>query len=209
MANNILQARVTISGTRPLLWHAFGPDSIPLTKQEKTGVAGNDPEEWRKTVLVTPDGQLYVEPTYIFGCVRDGARHTKKGRGSIQPLVAATLQILDDRVLVDRWMPEGVPPTDPAQPVFLHVCSVRNPATKARNVRYRVAASAGWTLSFTALWDKTVVSRGELESAIRDAGALEGIGDGRRIGFGRFILTEFSILDGDKDDMDGRQAPAA
>lgn len=42
---NILNATVSIKGIRPLLWHAFGPDAIPLEKREKTGVAGNDPEE--------------------------------------------------------------------------------------------------------------------------------------------------------------------
>src|SRR5688500_16594047 len=102
--SNIITANIKIVGTRPLLWNAFGPEAIPLDKQEKTGVAGNDPEEWRKTVLITINRQLYVEPTYVFGCLRDGAKHTKKGRGSLQPLIAATLQVLDDRVLVDRFL---------------------------------------------------------------------------------------------------------
>jgi|SRR5581483_1852727 len=190
---NLLQAHVRIQGTRPLLWHAFGPEAIPLTKQERTGVAGNDPEEWHKTVLKTADGQLYVRPTYVFGCIRDGARHTKRGRGSIQSYVTATLQVLDDFVLTDRYMPEGEPLTDPTQPVYLDIQSVKNPSTKARNVRYRIAASKGWTLSFTILWDKTVVSRSEMEAVCIDAGRLAGIGDGRAVGFGRFTVTQFDV----------------
>jgi hypothetical protein len=108
--SNIITAHIKIQGVRPLLWNAFTPEAIPLQKQEKTGVAGNDPEEWKKTVLITKDRQLYVEPTYIFGCLRDGAKHTKKGRGSIQSLVASTLQIVDDRIQVDRFLPEEVDP---------------------------------------------------------------------------------------------------
>lgn len=202
---NILTAQVTIKGVRPLFWHRFGPDSIPLEKQEKTGVAGNDPEEWRKTLLASKNGQLYIEPSYVFGTMRDGAKHTPKKRGSLQPFVAATLQVVDDRVLVDRFFPGfpnghdfdlkavEAPPADPDLPVYLDVRSVKNPATKARNVRYRIAAAAGWSATFSLMWDKTVVSRGEMEAVAGDAGRFVGIGDGRSIGFGRFIVESFEV----------------
>lgn len=192
---SLLTAEVEIRGTRPLWWHAFGPDALPLEKQEKTGVAGHDPEEWRKTVLATGDGRLYLPPTYIFACIRDGAKYTKKGRGSIQATVAATLQVEDDIVYTDRVLPDGEPPCDPTQPVYLDVRGVRNPSTKARNVRYRVAASSGWTATFHLLWNKTIVSRGEMESAANDAGLLCGLGDGRSIGMGRFDVVRFDVAD--------------
>ena len=73
---NILTAQITIEGTRPLLWHAFTPEAIPIGKRERTGTAGNDPAEWRRTVLATPTGQLYLKHTYVFGCLRDGAKFT-------------------------------------------------------------------------------------------------------------------------------------
>lgn len=193
---NTLTAHVTIRGTRPLMWHVFGPDAIALEKKERTGVAGNDPEEWRTTYSATPEGQLYVDPSYIFGTLRDGARHTKKGRGSIQSNVTATLQVVDDFVLTDRYMPtEGDPPTDKTLPVYLDVRSVRNPATKGRNVRYRVAASSGWCMTFTLEWDKTIVSRHEMEAVAIDAGRLVGIGDGRSMGMGRFVVDSFEVED--------------
>lgn len=195
---NLLQAEVTVRGARPLFWHRFGPDALPLEKREKTGVAGNDPEEWKRTVLVTKEGQLFLEPSYAFGCIRDGAKFTKKGKGSIQSMVAATLQITDDKILVDRFLPGGLqtpPPADPDELVYLDVRSVRNPATKARNVRYRVAASPGWTATFHLLWDSTIVSRGEMNAALIDAGRLVGLGDGRSIGFGRFEVVSFEVKD--------------
>lgn len=191
---NILTAQVSIKGLRPLFWHAFGPDAIPLEKQERTGVAGNDPEEWKKTVLALPSGQLYVQASYIFGCIRDGAKYTTRKRGTIQPFVSATLQITDDVVLVDRFMVDPLP-TDPTQPVYLDIRSVKNPATKGRNVRYRVAASSGWLTTFSIFWDKTIVSRGEMEAAITDAGRFCGLGDGRAIGFGRFTVDSFTVAE--------------
>lgn len=197
--SNLVTARIAIRGTRPLLWHRFGPDALPLEKQERSGVAGNDPSEWRRTVLALPDTfQLYIEGAYIFSCLRDAARFTRKGRGSIQGIVAATLQVGDDRILLeDRALPFGFdepPPADPTAPVYLDVRGVRNPVTKARNVRYRIACSPGWACRFSLLWDKTVVSRNEMEAVLADAGKLVGLGSGRSIGFGRFDVVEADIV---------------
>lgn len=191
---NLLTAKVEIEGTRTMLWNWFGPDAIPLEKQERTGVAGNDPEEWKRTVLKTSEGQLYVEPSYVFGCFKEGAVHTKKGRGSIQSLVVATLQVMDERILVDRFLLDE-PQRDPTLPVYLDVRMVVNPTTKARNIRYRIAAGPGWKMGFRILWDKTVVDRHQMQAVIRDAGKLVGIGNGRKIGFGRFDVLTCDIAD--------------
>ena len=195
MGTNMVRVRITVRGTRPLLQHAFGPDAIPLEKGERTGVAGNDPSEWRRTMMVTAEGQLYVKGSYVFGCLRDAARHTKKGRGSVQSLVAATLQVEESVILLDRWLPkEGDPPADPTAPVYIDVCGVRNPTTKARNVRYRLAASLGWQATFTLLWDRTVVAREVMRAVLRDASILVGVGDGRAVGNGRFAVASFEEL---------------
>lgn len=193
---NILTATVTIEGTRPLLWHAFGDDTIPLEKRERNGVAGNDPTEWRRTVLLTEDRRPYLPGIYLFGTLKDGAKFTKRGRGSLQSLVVSTLQILDERIVVgDQTMPDP-PPNDPTQSLYLDIRVVKNPVTKARNVRYRVAAAPGWRVSFSIQWDKTVVSRGEMEAVVIDAGRLCGVGSARQIGFGRFTLESFGVTAG-------------
>lgn len=194
---NLLTAQVTIRGMRPLLWHAFGTDAIPLEKRERSGVAGNDPTEWQRTMLITEDKRPYLPGSYLFGTIKDGARFTKKGRGSLQTQVISTLQVCDDRIIVgEQALPDPLP-TDPAQPLYLDVRSVRNPATKARNVRYRVAAAPGWRATFSIVWDRTVVSRGEMEAVVLDAGRLCGVGSGRQIGLGRFGVEAFTVTDGD------------
>jgi hypothetical protein len=91
----------------------------------------------------------------------------------------------------DRYLPDEPIPTDPDALVYLDVRSVRNPTTKARNVRYRIAASSGWQACFTIQWDRTIVSLNELRAVLNDAGALVGLGDGRTIGFGRFRVATF------------------
>jgi hypothetical protein len=191
----MVRVKVTIKGKRPLLQHRFGPDAIPLEKEEKTGVAGNNPEEWRKSCMVTDEGKLYVLGTYVFGCLRDAAKHTKKGKSTMQAAVAATLQVEEDVVLLDRYMPKkGDPPTDRTKPVFISVDGVRNPTTKARNVRYRLAASTGWVCSFTITWDKTIVAREQMRAVLTDASILVGLADGRSIGYGRFSILKWEEL---------------
>jgi len=193
---NIVRASVTIRGTRPLLQHAFTEACIPLEKAEREGVAGNDPGEWKKTCMVTEDGQLHITDANVFGCLVWAAKYTKKGRGTIQPLVAATLQVEESVILLNRRMPkQGDPPRDRKAPVYIDVCGVKNPATKARNIRYRLAASAGWECSFTIRWDKTVVGRQQMQAVLNDASNLVGLCDGRGIGNGRFEVISFEVED--------------
>jgi hypothetical protein len=189
-----LKATVLIEGTRPILWHAFGPDALgdgSGKRKEREGTAGNDPGEWRKTVLMTAKRQLYVKPNYVFGCLRDGAKYTSVKRSTLMGPLSSTLQVLDTIILIDRFVPDEPLPTDPELPVFLDIAGVKNPATRGRNVRYRVAASAGWHCEFNLLWDQTIVNKMSLEGVINDAGKLCGLGDGRSIGYGRFSVQSF------------------
>lgn len=190
-------AKCKIKGIRPLLIHCFSNDTLSLERKARTGVAGNDPEEWKKSYTATKDGQLYVDSSYIFGCLRAASFHTKSGRGSIQAKFSATLQVLTDKILFNRYIPEVSEflECSPEDPVYLDVRSVKNPTTKGRNVRYRVAMSVGWETEFELQWDNTIVSSSQVEQVLLDAGSLVGLADGRSIGFGRFELVSFEVLD--------------
>lgn len=194
---NQLQALVHIQGTRPLLWNHLKPSESFGKRQERAGTAGNDPTEWQRNVLMTEDRQLYLLPNHIFGCLRDAARHTKRGKSNLMGSVASTLQVVERRILVDRIVPET--PIKSSEElddeVYILMSVVKNIATRSRNIRYRVAASPGWQCQFTLTWDKTIISRNEMEAIALDAGKLVGLADGRSIGYGRFHLIEFSISD--------------
>ncbi len=200
---NMIRVRVTVRGTRPLFQHCFGPDAIPLEKEERTGVAGNDPEEWKRTCMVTESGELFIHNTYVFASVRDGAKHTGKKGSGLQAKVAATLQVEEPIILLGRRLPPDGPRHNLYdQPVYLDVRGVRNPSTKGRNVRYRLACSSGWECSFTLTWDKTIVSREVMRSVLNDASNLSGLGNGRSIGMGRFEVLAWEVLE------DAEEAPA-
>lgn len=192
---NQLQAQVRIRGIRPLLWNHLHPSESFGKRRERGGTAGNDPTEWQRNVLITDDRQLYLLPTHIFGCFRDAAKYTKRGRSSLMSQMASTLQVPQPRIFVDRYLPEEpIKATeDITQEVYILMSVVKNVATRGHNIRYRVAAAPGWQCSFTLLWDKTIISRQEMEAVALDAGKLVGLADGRSIGYGRFEVLEFQV----------------
>lgn len=207
--SNIARVEVTVKGTRTLLQHRFTPDAIALEKREKTGVAGNDPEEWKRTRMVQEDGRLYLPPSYIFGCLVNGAKYTKKGRGSYQPYVQAALTIEDEIILLNRKMPEeakikhfeDMVPRDLSVSTFVFVTSVKNPNSKGRNVRYRLATRSGWQCTFIIAFDVTLVGRSIMQAIVIDSGRYCGLGDGLKIGAGRFEVVSYKVLeDADAED---------
>ncbi|NNM43147.1 MAG: hypothetical protein HKM07_02245 [Chlamydiae bacterium] len=101
-----LKAQITICGKRAILFHSFFVDALSLEKKERSGVAGNDPQEWKRTVLKTKENQLYVDPSYIFGCLRDGGKHIRPGRAILQVKIASTLLVVDEIILLDRFLPK-------------------------------------------------------------------------------------------------------
>lgn len=194
---SLTTATVRIKGTRPILFHAFCEDVLSDTKRKSSGNAGNNPEEWKDTVTMDEDRHLYVTGMNLFSMLKNAAKHTKIGRGTISAKVGATLQIAPKMYyLKERFVPtQDVIDRVETKPVYLHVCSVKNPNTKGRNLRYRVAASPGWEVSFDIEWDERIVSRQHMLQVCQDAGILEGLNDGRSIGFGRFDVISFELID--------------
>jgi hypothetical protein len=199
--SNLKRAKISIRGTRALLFHRFQVDFMEKTsRKEKSGSAGNDFDEWRKTFFSTGDNQLYLPGYYFFSNLKEGAKYVKEGKGSISKKVAATLQIVDDIVLLNRYMPEGWESIEtkdmtqnPSDSVYLHICGVVNPSTKGRNVRYRIACSPGWECEFTIMWDASLVSVPNIQRVVEDAGILLGVGDGRSTGNGRYEVVSFEL----------------
>jgi hypothetical protein len=190
----LIMAEVKIRGNRPLLFNNFTIESIPLVKKEKKGVAGNNPDEWRNSYKVTNEGQLYLNSDYIFSCLRAGAKHTPYGRGTMEPVVSATLQVITDKLLLNRFVyDENELTKDSTEEVYIDVRPVSRRGVK--NIRYRLATSVGWETRFDIMWDNSLISRNQMESICIDAGAFAGLGDGRKIGYGRFEVLDFNVLE--------------
>jgi hypothetical protein len=186
-------AHVKIRGTRPLIFNQFSVESIPLKKKIKSGVAGNNPEEWKKSFSVTDEKQLFLESRYIFACLRAGGKFIPKSRGTLESDVAATLQVLNEKLILNRFLPSLEDITkNPNDSVYVDVRPVARRGVK--NIRYRLATSLGWETEFKIGWDSTLISPELMEAICLEAGAFAGLGDARKIGYGRFDVLNFDVI---------------
>ena len=189
-------AKIKIEGIKPLLFHTFPIDTLDVGKAKK-GTTGNDSDEWQRTVLMDENRRLFVLGSYLRACIAEGGKHIKVGKGNISKKVGACLEIMGEKIFLDNLY---VPQIDELQKnsstaaVYLDVRSVVNPMTKGRNLRYRIAAKEGWMLSAVITFDDYVVSSENLKQCVENGGLFDGIGDGRKIGFGKFKLLEYKTL---------------
>ena len=195
------KVEVKVVGKRPLLFHKFNIDVISDTKKVKSGKAGDNPEEWKETVL-QKDGQLYIPGIYWFSCMREGSKYTKKKMGSIQKEFTSCTLVLSDISLLDRHLPDGWEkmkaadmPLEPTNKVYLDIRGVMNPNSKGRNVRYRVACAPGWKTTYSFTFDDTIISQSQVTKVVEDSGKLVGVGDARILGFGRYDIEDCQITD--------------
>ncbi|MBT2636571.1 hypothetical protein [Bacillus sp. ISL-39] len=188
----IYKAEVEIIGTRPILFNCFSPESIPLERKEKNGVAGNNPEEWKSSFKTTKEGFLYVDGSYIHRCLINAAKFTKRG---LQSTLAATLETSSEKLILENRKVTDLDKitTDSTQDVYIDVRSVKMAKTSSRHIRYRLASSVGWRTSFIIIWESSLINKELLESVCHDAGLFVGIGDNRTNGFGRFKVLSFKV----------------
>ena len=192
----LCRMKLKARGTRPFLFHHLGIGFLSTDRKALSGSTGNNPDEWKTTVLHTESGQLYIPSSYIFGSFKNASAYTKVGRGTLTKKMTATLIVNTETVLMDKYLPEekNLKVNDSTQEVYLDVRTVKNPSTKGSNLRYRVAVSKGYEFEFEIAWDTTIISDAHMQNVARDAGTLVGIGDGRSIGYGRFEILDAEFL---------------
>jgi len=190
---------VKVTGTRPILFHAFNVEIVTSLSKVKEGSAGNSPEEWKKTVL-EKNGQLFLPGSYWSACLREGSKHTKAGRGTIQKTFMCAVTMKTEIALINRHLPDGWKQMtaetfskDSNDPVYLDIRGVMNPNTKGRNVRYRIALSPGWKTEFEFSFDDMIISPSQVKKIVEDSGKMVGIADGRTMNYGRFKVDSIDI----------------
>ncbi|WBL15113.1 hypothetical protein [Sutcliffiella sp. NC1] len=190
----LIEAKVGFRGIKPLLYHCFSIDALAIGRKERVGTAGNNPEEWKSTVKTTENGQFYLPFSYAFSCALNGAKMLRKGKGTYLKDVASTLDILDEKILLNRFMPNNILERTENDDVFIDVRGVNNTNNRgSKNIRYRVCLNPGWEGEFAIKFENTIVGIDLMEQILIDGGRFSGFGDGRNIGFGKFIITKFEV----------------
>jgi len=189
-----------ITGKTAFMFNKFNVENVSNKSKIKSGSAGNDPDEWKAKTIC--DGKkLYIPGYYVFSCLGEGGAYVKEGRGSIKKKLMGCLLINTPKFYLDRELPKEMEELevddiskDSSQPIYLDIRAVKNPMTKGKNVRYRLALCPGWSTTVLAEWDDTIISRDALRQSIEAAGKFVGIGDARVLGYGRFQCEDIKFI---------------
>ncbi len=187
----------TIKGTSPFFFNPFAIESLVLTTVASKGSAGNNPGEWEESLKSVEDGNLYIPSSYVRGTLINGGAYIKKKMSSYKKPIESCIQIAGSVIKVgNKTVPTDML-TDPKKyynthknDAYIDIRAVSNPNTKGKNIRYRLALSPGWEMTFSVAWQDDVVSPEVMDQAVYFAGIYEGIGNGRRIGMGRFEVVK-------------------
>lgn len=193
------KVEASIRGIKPLIFHKFNIEALTDTRKPKEGSTGNNFNEW-KSSFFHDNGHLYLPGNYLFAAFKNGAVNSKVGRGTIQKTWISAVNIIEEKVFMNRhvwdnWQETDLEnlPIDSSRDVYVDIRMVSNPNTKGKNVRYRLALSPGWACSFSLDIDESLISSSQVRKVIEDTGKLQGIADGRTLGYGRFELDEYNF----------------
>lgn len=188
-----------IIGKTAFLFNKFNIENVSNKSKVKSGSAGNDPEEW-KLKCIAEGKNLYLPGYYIFSCLSEGGNYVKEGRGSIKKKLMGCLLINTPKFYLNYELPKDIDEIetedlskDSSQKIYLDVRAVKNPMTKGKNVRYRLAMCPGWSTNVIAEWDDTIISKENMKQVIESAGKFVGVGDARLLGYGRFTCEDVKI----------------
>lgn len=186
------KAKIEIEGKSALLFHKFTVEVLSSKSKPKGGTTGNNPDEW-KTTMCNEGKRLYIPKDYFFSCFGEGAKYVKVGRGTLNKKFRGCVIITTPKAYLNRELPDDPDnietenmPTDCDKPVYIDIRGVKNPATKGRNVRYRLGLCPGWECTVELEFDDTVISKDDLKRSIEAAGKFVGLADNRENGYGRF-----------------------
>lgn len=192
----VVTAKFKIKGLKAILINSFSIDALDPGKT-KGGVSGKDENSWKIGALINGDRQLYIFSSYIRGCVIEGGKNIKVGRATLAKKVGSTLECSPDILVLEgsKVPPDNQITRNTMDDIYIDVRAVSNPMTKGKNIRFRIAHKPGWKIEGLLSWDDAQVSVEQMKQSFIYAGKCEGIGDGRKIGFGRFSLESFEIVD--------------
>jgi hypothetical protein len=130
------------------------------------------------------DGSAFFVPdTAILACIRSGAMVSRRGK-DIE--TAVLISETEARIEVEK----GHNSLDAyfADPAFRLECPAKvPPKTGALIWKCRAMMPTGWSISFTAEYEESIIAKSTLVAAMQDAGTLKGLG-GWRPKFGRFLV---------------------
>ena len=170
--------QVEIEGIRPLLTNRYMEDEVAVKKRGEE----KDNEELAKKKVYQVDGKLVIPAEQIERAMEKVASSFKvegQGKKTYKDLVQGAVFVEPEYIEIRP------------QKFEIDKRTVVIPSTRGRVARYRPKWNPGWKLKFKVRVMDDRVTPEVLQKIIDEAGRIKGIGDGRSIGMGRFMLTSF------------------
>lgn len=144
-----------------------------------TEYAERDKLEWCASLYWDEDDGPIIPSDNIERCVQLGAQKTRIGKD-----VQAAVFCVEPHAVLEYDGPRNKEKLYADQRFAMRkgVC-----VNQSRVIRLRPMFPTGWQILFTLEFDDTIINQDKIEKAMRDAGALIGLGDWRPK-FGRFLV---------------------
>lgn len=183
---NMYEVQVTIESISPLLMNRFAEETAEEVIKRVTGKPVQP--EVAVSLYILPDGTIYQPATHIEGAFIKAAANFKitgKGKKTYKDLAKSSIFVEPDAI------------AHKIQEYDIDKRPVVNPTTRGRVIRARPILNK-WALSFRIKVLDDQFPREVVKSVLDYAGSSVGIGD-YRPRFGRFIVTEFNLIDQEKE----------
>ena len=179
------EVNVEIEGITPLLMNRFIEDEeIPKKKGEQKETE----EDAKKRLYLNEKGEIIVPSEWLLRAMdRVSSEFKVEGmkRATYKSLLAGNIFIEPEAIKIEP------------QEWIVDKRSVVIPATRGRIMKYRPKFNQGWKLKFKIKVFDDRIKKEVLYHILVEAGRRAGIGDGRTIGMGRFIVKSFEKEKGD------------
>lgn len=172
--------KVKLKSDGPLLMHALPQE--PQEKIRDTGKEFDPKEEAEKGLYRDKEGRIYFPSRWIKGCLESAAKGVRKGRVDLRSKVIQGVSI----------SPTFIYPTKLSD----YVIDQQYVRLQGRNLILRSRPRFDeWEIEFEINFDEEIISANDIQKLLERGGRFIGIGDGRKIGYGRFRVIEFETED--------------
>jgi len=162
----------------PLLMHALPKE--PQKEMRDTGKEYNPQEEAEKALYRDKEGKIYFPSKWIKGCIEGAAKGVKKGTVNLRSKIIQAVSVYPPMVYPAKLSDYEID----QQYVRL----------QGRNLILRSRPKFDeWEIDFEINFDEEIISANDIEKLLLRGGRFIGIGDGRKIGHGRFQTAKFKI----------------
>jgi hypothetical protein len=170
--------KVKLKSDGPLLMHALPKGTEKEIRD--TGKEFDPKEEVENALYRDKEGKIYFPSRWIKGCLENAAKGVRKGRVDLRSKVIQAVSIYPPQIYPTKLSDYEID----QQYVRL----------QGRNLILRSRPRFDeWEIKFEINFDEEIISANDIKKLLERGGRFIGIGDGRKIGYGRFKILEFKV----------------